>query len=59
MVENRNGRENGERVEGTFPIRDTNGDIKVKKISLSALLHFHGLNTKDPNAFLFEFAILF
>ena len=30
MAENRNARGNGERVEGTFPIRETNGDTKLK-----------------------------
>ena len=48
-----------ERIEGAFPIRETNGDMKMKNISPSALPHFHGLTTEDPDTFLFEFAVLF
>ena len=59
MAENRNVRGNGERIKGAFPIRETNGDTKMKNISLSALPHFHGLTTKDPDTFLFEFFVLF
>jgi hypothetical protein len=58
MAENRNARGNGERVEGTFPIRETNGDTKMKNISPSALPHFHGLTTEDPDTFLFEFVVI-
>ena len=55
MVEHRNGIGDEERIEGAFPIRETNGDMKMKNISPSALPHFHGLTTEDPNTFLFEF----
>ena len=58
MVENRNARGNGERVEGTFPIRETNGDTKMKNISPSTLSHFHGLTTQDHDTFLFEFVVI-
>lgn len=58
MADNINGRNDDERIEGTFLIRETNGDMKTKNISPSALPHFHGLTTEDPNTFLFEFAIL-
>ena len=58
MVENRNERGNRERVEGAFPIRETNGDTKMKNISPSALPHFHGLTTEDPDTFLFEFVVI-
>jgi len=58
MVENRNGRREDERIEGAFPIRETNGDMKMKNISPSALPHFHGLTTEDPDTFLFEFFVL-
>ena len=57
-MKNINVRGNGEIIEGTFPIRETNGDTKMKNISPSALPHFHGLTTEDPNTFLFEFAVL-
>ena len=58
MVESINGRGNGERIEGTFPIWETNGDTKMKNISPSALPHFHGLTTEDPDTFLFEFVVI-
>jgi len=57
-VKNINVRGNGERVEGTFPIRETNGDTKMKNISPSALPHFHGLTTKDIDTFLFAFVVI-
>ena len=47
-----------ERVEGAFPIRETNRDTKMKNISPSALPHFHGLTTEDPDTFLFEFDVI-
>eukprot|EP00253_Pinus_taeda_P025274 PITA_25274 len=58
MAENINARGNGERIEGTFPIRETNGDTKMKNISPSALPHFHGLTTEDPDTLLFEFDVI-
>ena len=65
MAENRNGRREDERIEGAFPIRETNGDMKMKNISPSALphfhgltTHFHGLTTEDSNTFPFEFVVL-
>ena len=45
-------------LEGTFPIRETNGDTKMKNISPSALPHFHGLTLEDPDTFLFEFVVI-
>ena len=58
MANNKYGRDDDERIEGTFPIRETNGDMKMKNISPSTLLHFHGLTTEDPDTFLFEFVVL-
>jgi len=58
MAENRNGRIEDERIEGAFPIWETNGDMKMKNISPSALPHFHGLTTEDPDTFLFKFVVL-
>jgi len=58
MAKNINARGNEERIEGTFPIRETNGDSKMKTISPSTLPHFHGLTTEDPDTFLFEFAVI-
>ena len=47
-----------ERIEGAFPIRETNGDMKMKNINPSSLPHFHGLTTEDPDTLLFAFAVL-
>jgi len=58
MAENKNDRGNRERVEGAFPIRETNGDTNMKNISPSSLPHFHGLTTKDRDTFLFEFVVV-
>jgi len=54
MVQNRNSRVNGGRIEGTFPIWEINGDTKMKNISPSFLPHFHGLTTEYPGTFLFQ-----
>lgn len=58
MAENINARGNGERIEGTFPIQETNGDTKMKNISPLALPHFHGLTKKYPDTFSFEFVVI-
>jgi len=59
MDENRNGIENREgaenRAEGAFPIRETNGDARMKNTNPSSLPHSHGLTSEDPDTFLFEF----
>jgi len=52
MAEIRNERGSRERVEDAFPIRETNGDAKMKNISPSSLPHFHGLTIEDPDTFL-------
>lgn len=57
IAENRNNRREDERTEGAFPIRETNGNMKMKNISPSALPHFHGLTTEDRDTFLFEFVV--
>lgn len=58
MAENRNNKGNRERVEGALPIREANGDTKMKNICLSSLPHFHGLTTKDPDTFLCDFVVI-
>ena len=58
MAENRNDRREDERIEGVFPIRETNGDMKMKNVSPLDLPHFHGLTTEDTDTFLFEFVVL-
>jgi len=58
IAENRNDRGDRERIECAFPIRETNGDTKMKNISPFALPHFHGLTSKDPDTFLFEFDVI-
>ncbi len=58
MDEHKNGIGDAERIEGSFPIQETNGDMKMKNISPSALPHFHGLTTEYPDTFLIEFDVL-
>jgi len=58
LAEHRNDIGNEETIEGAFSIWETNGDTKMKNISPSALPHFHGLTTKDPDTFSFEFVVL-
>ena len=41
-----------------FPIKETGGATKMKKIPPSALPNFCGTSSEDPNAFLFEFDVL-
>lgn len=57
MVENKNGIEDRETDEniskGAFPIKETNGDARMKNIIPSSLPHFHGLTSEDPNTFFF------
>jgi len=57
MVQNRNGAK--KRVEGAFSIRETNGDSRMRNKSPSTLPHFHGLTSKDPDTFLFEFVVIY
>jgi len=58
MDEHLNDRGDKGKIVSAFPIRETNGDTKMKNISPSALPHFHGLTTKDPDTFLFEFIVV-
>ena len=58
MAKNQNDRGNRERIEGAFPIRETNGDTKMKNISPSSLPHFHDLTMEDPDTFLFQFFVI-
>ena len=41
-----------------FPIRETTGEARMKNISPTSLPHFHGLTSKDPDTFMFEFFVL-
>lgn len=41
-----------------FPIQDTDGSVHMKNIPPSFLPKFHGLRSKDPETFLFEFEIV-
>jgi hypothetical protein len=41
-----------------FPIRETNGETKMKNINPSTLPHFHGLVSEDPDTCLFDFAVI-
>ena len=58
IAENRNNRGDKEIIEGYFPIKETNGDARMKNISPSGLPQFHGLTSEDPDTLLFEFAII-
>lgn len=58
MDENRNDKGDRERIEDDFPIREANGDCKMKNISPSSLPHFNGLTSEDPDTFLFEFIVI-
>ena len=40
-----------------FPIGNVTGDAPMRPIPLTTLPSFHGLPSKDPNTFLFEFDI--
>lgn len=42
-----------------FPIRETNGEDKMKNISPTSLPHFHGMAYEDPDIFLFGFAVVY
>lgn len=44
--------------EFIFPIRETNGESKMKNINPYVLLHFNGLTIKDPDTFMFEFVVV-
>lgn len=50
MDENRN--------DDVFPIRETNGDYRMKNIIPIALPHLHGLTSEDPDTFMFEFVVV-
>ena len=38
-----------------FPIRETNGEVRMKNINASTLPHFHDLNSKDHKTCMLEF----
>lgn len=44
--------------EGDVPIKDTNGDARMKNISASSLPHIQGLNSEDLDTFLFDFYLV-
>ena len=41
-----------------FPIGNVTGDAPMRPIPLATLPIFHGISSKDPNTFLFEFHII-
>ena len=41
-----------------FPIWETTGEAGMKNISPNSLPHFHGLASKDPNIFMFDFVVV-
>jgi len=61
MAENRMGLKTKmelKKIEGTFAIRETNGDAMMKNIRASALPRLHGLTSEDPDTILFEFVVI-
>jgi len=42
-----------------FPISDIRVDVRMKHIPLLALPNLHGLSSKDPDTFLFEFDVVY
>jgi len=42
-----------------FPIRETNGEAKIKNISPAALPQFHGLTSEGLDTFMFEFLVAY
>jgi hypothetical protein len=48
----------GEEEIFEFPIQESDGEAKMKNINPSALPHFHGLVSEDPDTFLFEFVVI-
>lgn len=42
-----------------FRIRETNGEVTMKKISPTSLPHFHGLASKGHNTFMFKFVVVY
>ena len=41
-----------------FPIQDTDISVHIKNIPPYFLPNFHGMTSKDPKSFLFQFEIL-
>lgn len=41
-----------------FPIQETNGEARMNIINPTSLPHFHGLASKDPNTFMFDFVVV-
>jgi hypothetical protein len=52
------GRNEEEKEMFEFPILETWEQVRMKNINPTTLPHFHGMITKDPNTFLFEFEVL-
>jgi hypothetical protein len=42
-----------------FPILKIGEQVRMKNINPTTLPHFHGMITKDPSTFLFEFEVLY
>lgn len=41
-----------------FPIRETNGEPRMKNIRLVSLSHLHGLTYEDSDTLMFEFCVV-
>ena len=51
------GEEEHDEATFRFPILDTTRNVTMKNMHPFVLSNFHGMSTKDPHAFLFEFGV--
>ena len=42
-----------------FPIKETNGEARMKNISPNFLPHFHRLTNEEHDTFMFEFFVVY
>ena len=45
-------------AQGVCPIREVEGETKMKNINPLAIPHFHGITYEDPDTFIFEFFVV-
>jgi len=57
-VEEMDGDDDNEEDPLGFPIQDIDISVHMKNIPPSFISNFHGMRSKDPETFLFEFEIL-
>ena len=47
------------RTQGVFPIREIDGETRMKNINISTLPNFHGITSEDPKTFEFKFSVVY